>query len=173
MIKDENQIWWSQTSVQAGDTVNTTTGEVVFASKPQPFMANSFVAGDCIRFRARGLFGAGGLVVAAYTFRIKLGSVALATSAAINTALGLTSKPWTVTGEISISALGASGTMECGGEAMLSLGTGVQAAEFMPTSAVTVDTTVDQQFQLSVQPSISLLANTVTLRQFIVEKLRS
>lgn len=170
---DENQVWWAQTSVQAGDTVNSTNAEVIFASKPQVFPANSFNPGDVIRFTARGLFGAGGIIPAAFTFHLKLGSVAICTSAAISTALGLSNKPWELKGEASFTSIGASASVECGGSAMLSTGTGVQAVELMPVGGVTVDSTAAIQLQLSVQPSISLSSNTITLRQFLIEKLRT
>lgn len=173
MIKDENQILWSQTVIQAGDTVNTTTGEVVFASKPPVFTANSLLVGDVIRFKARGLYGTGALSLCAFTFRVKIGSVAICSSASISTAINLTSRSWVIKGEASIYSIGAAGSLECGGEAMVSTGTAVGLFDLMPTGGVVVDTTSDQQFQISVQPSISLLANTVTLRQFFLEKLRA
>lgn len=172
-VQDENQTWWTQTSIQSGDTINTTTSETLFASKPQVFSANSIVAGDVIRFKARGLYGAGGVVAAAYTFRVKLGSVVICSSASIATALGLTGKAWEIEGEASFYSVGASASVECGGKAMLSLGSSINTFDLMPTGGAMVDSTADLQLQISVQPSISLSANTVTMRQFIVEKLKT
>lgn len=170
--QDEGQVFWSQPSVQAGDTINTTTTETLFASKPQVITGNSLAVGDVIEFQARGLYGAGGIVAAAYTFKVKFGSVVLCSSAPITTALGLTNKAWEIEGHISVMALGSSGSVECGGKAMFSIGSSVNALDLMPNGGVTIDTTADQQLQISVTPSISLAANTITLRQFVVKKFR-
>lgn len=172
MIKDENQIYWSQTLVQGSDTVSGTTTETVFASKPQVFRANSFVVGDVLEIEARGLLGTVALSLCTFIFRVKFGSVVLSSSAGIGGVGGLVNKAWELSAKLTVTSIGASGTAECGGKAMISTGTAVNVIDLLPAGGVIIDTTVDQQLQISVQPSINLGGNTITMRQFIVKKFR-
>lgn len=170
----ENQLFWSQASVQAGDTTANTATETIFASKPDVFTANSLNVGDIVRGRARGLFSTSAISLATFTFRVKLGSVAFYTSTALSLALNLTNRPWEVTFEFLVRAVGASGSIDGLATSALSTVAGSTSVDMMTNSApVTIDTTADQQLQLSLQQSLAVLGSTATLRHFMVEKLRT
>lgn len=172
-VQDQNQLHWSQTEIQTGDTISGTTSETIFASKPQVFSANSFHIGDVIRFQASGTFSTQTLNVSTFTFRAKLGSVDILTTAGVSVGVSvLSNSVWQFSGEIHCRSVGASGTME--GFATISLSTSTSASSSQllgMTTPVTIDTTVDQQFQISSQLSISAGANAITMRRCMTEYL--
>lgn len=170
----ENQLLWSQPAIQAGDTAANSASEIIFASNPQVFAANSLSAGDIIRGRARGVFSTAAVSLAAFTFRVKFGSVAIYTSSSLSLALNVSNRPWEVLFEVLIRSIGASGSFEGQSSSSISTVAGATSVDMMATSAaVTLDTTVDQQLQLSLQQSAAVVGSTATLRHFMVEKLRA
>lgn len=175
MNTNENQIFWSQTAIQSGDTVSGTTSETIFSSKPQTFSANSLSVGDVVRFNCSGVFSTQTLNVATFTIRAKLGStVVVATSALSVGILALVNSAWKFTGEFHVRAIGASGSIEGDAVAMLSTGAASAIGPLLSDAqGVTIDTTTDIQFQISAQLSISAGVNAITMRRFMVDKLRS
>lgn len=173
LFPSENRAWWRQTSIQAGDTVSGSTSEVIFASKPTVFTANSFRAGDIIRWNSSGTFGTVALNVATFSLRAKLGSTDIIAITGLSVGvLGLVAMPWKFSGELHIRSIGSSGTVEGDASAMLSLTSASQTVQILGTpSPVTINTTTDLQFQLSAQLSNLTAGNTITMRRFMVEKL--
>lgn len=130
--------------------------------------------GDVFRIKARGLFSTNGISAATFQFRVKIGTVAVAlTAGGITTGLGISSQGWDLESEIVVTAIGASGSVEASGKVFMSTSLLGNAVTVIASGATTVDTTGDAQVQLSVQPSISLASNSVTMRHFTVERLRA
>lgn len=174
MRTDENQLWWAQSSVQGGDTVSGTTSETIFASKPNTIPADGLVVGDVLRFLCSGIFSTQTLAVATFTLRVKLGTTDIMTVSGLSVgALALTNSPWVMTGELHVRSIGGSGSVEGSGSATLGTGAITQIASLVSSvSPVTIDTTADMQLQISAQMSNLTAGNSITLRRFMVEKLR-
>lgn len=127
------------------------------------FPANYFRTGRLLHLRARGIWAATGTPT--YTFRLQNitgTTVTLATSAAI-TVSALTNQAWEIDLQIQCRTEGTGGTLLAMGD--LNLG-GVTGTQYLPATgsapaAVTVDTTILQEWQLEIACSASNAANTV------------
>lgn len=150
----------------ASNTVTNTTSETNFTSN-YIIPANSVKVGDAFRVTATGTGQSTG--VADVTLRLKLGSTVL--SSALSTAGGGTTE-WAITGTFTIRAIGASGfvysTMFYDDAKNVNCYTWCSG---IVSSGATVNLTSDQTLQVSAQYSDLDSDDSITLNQFIIEKL--
>jgi hypothetical protein len=128
------------------------------------FPANYFKSGKLIHLRARGIWAA--TATPSYTFRLQETAgtvVTLVTSAAI-AVTALTNQAWVLDLLIQCRSEGTSGTLEALGD--LNMG-GVSGGPFyLPATGTapataTVDTTVQQTWQIEAASTVSNAANTL------------
>lgn len=127
------------------------------------FPANYFRAGRLLHLRARGIWAA--TATPTYTFRLQNitgTTVTLVTSAAI-TVSAITNQAWEIDLQVQCRTEGTGGTVLAMGD--LNLG-GVSGTQYLPATgtapaAVTVDTTILQEWQLEIACSASSPSNTV------------
>ena len=159
-----------QTSVLAGDTVNTTISDTNFATQ-YAVPANDWEVGAVYRLTARGLcsFAVSGHQL---IYRVKFGSTTLATSAQ-NRLIGAPSNmAWELRCDVTCITVGATGTVEVQGTMTeQAFNAQVSSAGFPNTAVVTIDTTAAANLIISVQPSASNAGTGSTMRQLIIEKL--
>lgn len=158
-------------TVPAGNTVSNTASETNFASKVT-ITADSLAVGHVLRVTAYGTYSTHAATAGTITLRLKAGSTTLASSDAVTNIVGLATRGWKLDAVVVVTAIGASGNVEANGMLVLSTALSTSAvADMENTAAVTLDTTADQDVQLSVQMSVASSSNTVTLRALLVEKM--
>ena len=158
-------------SVPAGNTINTTNVATAFATAVYSIPANTLRVGSVLHFRAAGVYGTAG---AGPTLRMRLlgEAVALGDSSAQTCTASLTNRGWELNTRAIVTAIGASGTIECQGVARMNNSTnGAHFWDLETTTAPTFDTTADIDLTLVAIWGTSDLANTITLRQWTVEVL--
>jgi hypothetical protein len=160
----------ANTTVPAGNTIANNNVETNFTSN-YSIPANACQVGKVYRVTARGVYGStatpGNL-----TIRVKLGTTNIGATAAAAPTANLTNKGWETSFNITCITTGATGTVE--GQGFTRLNTSTTAAEtreMLNTATVTINTTTAQTLQLSTQWATANAANTITLRQLIVEEL--
>jgi hypothetical protein len=174
-----NGDWWpcrgavtANTSVPAGNTFSNSAAENIFASNAT-IPANECKTGKVYRITASGSYGTQGLTAPSLTMRLKFGTTDIIATPANATSAGASGRQWTlIAAVICQTAPSATATVE--GNGTITRSTSAVAAvtwEFDSTGSVTVDTTVPQTVQLSAQFGTANAANTITLRQFIMEEL--
>lgn len=164
----EVEFTWSQATIPAafGTTAAETSSGNTFS-----FPANSLFVGQVIQLKARGVFTTAA-TPGTDIIRIKFGATVLALTATYTNVASMTNVAWEIDAEIVVTAIGASGTVECAGEVTLtSLATNLASVVLplrpaTPTAGVTVDTTASQALTISVQPSVA--TQSWTTRQMIV-----
>lgn len=174
-----NGNWWpchdgvtANTSVPVGNTFTNTAAENIFASNAT-IPANECKTGKVYRVTASGTYGTQGLTAPSLTIRLKFGTTDIIATPANATSAGATSRQWTLNAAI-ICQTAPSATATVEGNGSITRYTSAVAGvswEFDSTAPVTVDTTVAQTVQLSAQFGTANAANTITLRQFIMEEL--
>lgn len=158
------------TSVPSGNTVLNSNSEVLFASNVV-IPANSLVAGDVWRLTLYGVYSVTGLAPT-LTGKLKFGSTIILNSGALTTITGVTNGGWRAEAILIINSTGSSGAIEAQGFCFFSTAaTASLNVALANTAAVTIDTTVNQTVQTSVQWSTADNGNTITLRQMILEKI--
>ena len=146
---------------------NTSTSEFVFPNT-YTIPANNCVPGRVYRVTARGTYSAPALPPNV-TVRLKADTITLAATGAVGLS-SVSDRQWSLNADVICQTTGATGTVEAAGTYIRS--TGVNAAnmsEMVNTAAITIDTTVAQTLQMSVQWGGGGGTSTQTLRQFTVE----
>ena len=174
----ENSVWdnctpavSANTSVPAGNTVANTITETSFASTYN-IPANDCFPGRIYRVTARGVYGT---TTTAPTLLIKLktGSTLLAQTGAgtaLTTTANMTNMQWQLRADVVCSTAGAAGTVEAQGLFERATSTTANAPwSMVNTAAITYNTTTAQTLQISAKWNTAKAANTITLRQLIVE----
>lgn len=162
----------ANTSVPVGNTFTNTAAENIFASNAT-IPANECRAGKVYRITAVGTYGTQALTAPSLTMRLKFGTTDIIATPANATTASLTGRQWTLNASV-ICQTAPSTTATVEGQGWITRSTSAVAAvnwEFDSTGSVTVDTTVPQTVQLSAQFGTANAANTITLRQFIMEEL--
>lgn len=132
--------------------------------------ANSMRVGQVYRFIGRGIYSSLGSGAGTYNFRCKTTLTTLRAVGTISLTTGQSNSGWSFQIDIIPITLGASGSVECQGLSFIqSSGTGSQTAWYRNTAPITLDTTVDQIFKLSLELSVADVANTFTLRESHLE----
>jgi hypothetical protein len=177
----QNNVWvscvggllYANTSIPTGacnttNTVANTASECNFGTN-YTLPANYCVPGRVIRVIGQGIFSSTGSPT--LTFKIKFGTTAIGTSPATS-ATSSGSTAFRVEFQIICDTTGASGTVE--GQGIVFVFNNASSStdsQIATAGTTTVDTTASQTAQMSVTWSAANAANTITLRQFIVEGL--
>lgn len=148
------------------NAVDDTSSEENF-SLNQTITSNMFKVGNTLKVVASGVFtSSGGPTL---QFRVKFGSTNLVVFTAQTGQTGVSDVPFIITAYIPIRSLGTSGTVMPFGELNIKTAAGTGTVEpIVSVSAVTVDTTVAQTLQVSLQWSVAAAGNTATLKSLLV-----
>lgn len=123
------------------------------------------VAGKSARFSASGRYSTTGTPT--LQFRLKHGSTVLGNSGAITTASGVTDREWTFDGLLTCRTTGSSGTVILQGVLFINTSTtAVERWEMVNVAAVTINTTVTQAVDLTIQWGTASASNTITGSNF-------
>jgi len=160
---------FSNTTVPAGNTVANTSVETFFTSS-YVIPPSALVAGMVVRVKLFGVYSTG-VIAPTLTLRIYFGATVLVSSGAITTVAGVTNEGWSGEGLFIVQTIGATGTVEAQGLSEFS--TAATAALFINmdnTASITVNTTIAQTAQVSVQWGGTVSASdTITLREMTIE----
>lgn len=157
----------AQTTVAAGDTISV-AAVTTFTNGQATLPANVLKSvGKVIRIKAWGTYTTASTQT--LQFILKAGSTALLTFDAVTPASGVTARRWSVEADLTIQSVGASGTIECAGIAMVPTANDnvTRSVCMVGGASVTIDTTASQTFQLTTTQSGA--SNSVTLREFLFE----
>lgn len=152
------------------NTVSNTNSETDF-NQNYTIPANDCTPGRVYRVTAQGTYGSassGNL-----RLKLKLGTTVVTStnSGQPGASQAADSRGWRVEAQITCITAGSSGSVEAHGFATIATtnGSSAQSREMFNTSAITVNTTTSQTLQLSALWSVADSANTITMRQIIVE----
>lgn len=161
---------FSQVTVAGGDTINTTAAETNFATS-KVFPADKLKhIGRVVRVRAWGTYGTLGSGTVTIQLKLKAGTTTLLDFGAITTAISIAARRWYVEADLTVVAVGASGSLECAGHAAIpTANDDVTKSRPAVGSTTTVDTTAAQTLQISAQHGASSSSNTIVLRQLNIE----
>lgn len=161
-------------NIAAGSAYNTSTTLTDVSPAPQIVLpANLLDNGQVLRLKAFGVLST------TLTPTILLGfyyggvaGTALAASAAITTASGVTNVPWEIEYEGRVRSTGTAGTIM--GRGTCQLGTSVSAVSVSPIpvtalATVTIDTTTAKTLTVGAQWGTNSASNTLTCHHFGVE----
>lgn len=163
---------YANTDVPGGNTVASTAAETAFTSS-YTIPAGTLGAGDVVVVRLTGLYGTNA-VPPTLTLKLKLGSTTMLSSGALTTVGAITAGGWTSDAHFVCQTAGASGTIEAQAFAEFSTAaTTALTVNIKNSAAITVDTTVDEALTVTAQWGTSDAANTITLREMIVEILHA
>lgn len=162
----------SQVAVAGGDTINTTAAETNFATG-HAHAADAFKhIGRVIRVYASGTYGTHSAGTVTLQLKLKVGTITVLDFGTITTAINIAARRWRVEAVLTVVAVGASGSFECAGMARIpTANDDVTASLPNVGSTTTLDTTVAQTIQISAQHGASQAANTIVLREFVLEVL--
>lgn len=156
------------TSIPAGNIVANTAAETNFASNWN-MPADYCTQGRTIRWTAQGTYSTTG--TPSLTLRLKGGTTTLAATPAVTTGSGVTDREWRIEGQtICNAAPAAAAATETQGFAdIFAAATAATSAEMVNTATTNLATNGALTLQISAQWGAADPANTITLRQFIVE----
>ena len=160
----------ANTSIPGGNTVANTTTETAFSSS-YTIPANTLVAGSVVRVKLWGVYGTT-IISPMLTGKVKWGSQTLLNTGALSAAVSLTNAGWFADCSFLVQSAGGSGVVDAQGFAEFASAATTGLSVNVPnTSTFTVDTTATQAITVTVQWSAANAANTITLRQMVVEVL--
>lgn len=142
----------------------------VQATKTLP--ANFFVAGKTVRIEIYGLYSTKAAAPGTLTFKVKLGSTAVAasTSQSLTTIAGSSSQLLKVEAVMTCRTTGGSGTVMCVGFGLLDAGIAPSIIA-IPDAGATFDTTASQVLDVTATFGTADVANIATGQTFTVETL--
>lgn len=160
---------FANTSVPAGNTVANTVTETNFASN-YSIPANDCQPGRVYKVTAQGVYGTT-TTAPTLNIRVKLGTTALVATGAQTTTISMTNREWRVEFQFICISTGAAGTVEAGGAFTRFTSAIASVLWEMSNTAVvpSINTTTAQTLQISAQFGTANAANTITMRQLIVE----
>lgn len=152
-------------------TVANTTVETAFTfSKPIP--ANSLVVGKAYKLTARGTYGTLTSGQGNLKLRLRMGATQIGATPTGGLSSSLSSRGWDFSWYVTVVSLGASGSVESQGFATLAISSNSAVTWDAPNTAlVTVDTTSVLDLTLTAAFTVADPANTITLRQVVIEEL--
>lgn len=159
-------IYFSQTGSQ---TVANTTTETSLVDSGVGFskvLANSVNIGDSFIFLMCGYHSA--ISNPTITIKVKLNSTTILTTGIV-TIGNATNEYFEIRGNVTVRTIGASGSIFPQGFFYVS-GNGGNSFSMVNTSAVTVDSTIDQQGDITVTWGTASASNTITATNFTIRK---
>lgn len=155
----------AQTSVQSGDTINTTNVETAF-STTLSIAANTMRVGQCWWYQAIANFGTDGASPGNWRWKFKHGTKLLCQTGSSAVAAGISGRTWILDAFWTVISIGSSGTVEAQGFVNLMNNASATTGREMPNAAVvSVDTTAAIACTTTITMSVSDADNTSTLRQ--------
>jgi len=160
---------FSNTTVPAGNTVANTSIETFFTSA-YAIPPSTMAVGMVIRVKLFGVYSTG-VVAPSLAMRIYFGSTVMVASGTLTTVAGVTNDGWSAEGIFIVQTIGAVGAIEAQGLSEFSTAsTAVLFVNMDNTAPITVNTTISQTVQVSVQWGGTVNASdTITLREMTVE----
>lgn len=158
--------FWTQTAVQAGDTISNTVTATNFATNGT-LPANALrTLGRGISIRVYGNYDTDAVFGHNMKFDLMSDVVVLCTSGSFTpTSAGAAGLAWNIILDGSVRTTGAGGTVEFHGRVFLSNGTIAPDSVSMPSAAATVlDTTAAHTLQIRFTWSFASLNNNITMR---------
>jgi hypothetical protein len=152
----------ANTTIPAGNTL-TSTSETAFASTVV-IPANSVAVGDYIKWQVSGTYG--GTVVPSYRSKFKIGSTTALDTQDFSSLVTGSNLGWR--GEVrgTITAIGASGTIEVEGMMFFATSATASLAIFLAGASVSIDWTQEQACTLTSDWGAGGTGQTITLRSF-------
>lgn len=156
------------TSIPGGNTITNTASETNFASN-WSMPASYCVQGRTLRWTAQGTYSTTG--TPNLTLRLKAGTTTLGASPAVTTGGGVTDREWRVEGQtICNDVPGATAATETQGIShIFTAATSSTTAEMANTSTTNLATNGALTMQISAEWGAADPANSITLRQFMIE----
>ena len=158
-------------SAVTSSTVANTTTPTAF-SQSYTIKSDSLTLGKSIHLIGRGVYSTLAATPGSENIFVNLNSLTIATSGGFTASANKVNAMAHVDVIITCLATGVSGTIEVQG--MFTNETGNGAAQLFSlenVAGITINTTLDQVLKIAVQWGTADPANTVTLRQFVVEEL--
>ncbi len=160
----------NQASLPGGDTVTNTTSEGTFTEN------YTIPANDCQPGRVYSIVAQGTLSTAAtpgtLLLRLKIGSVTIVSTPTSTVTSNLSSRGWRIDAQVTCITAGSSGTLEGHGMAQWGASSAldtIAGLDMVTTSQSTVNTTTNQNLQLSATWGTAFAGNSITLRQFVAQ----
>lgn len=154
------------TPVAIANTITETT----FATTTT-LAANALTRGKVLRLTLRGVVSTAA-AGASLTLRVKLGAPTYLATGAVALPASLSNRGWELTGDLIIKSDGAAAFVEPQGFARIATAaTDALIVDCENAAAVSADLTVDRVLAATAQWSVADAANSVTLKQMIVEVL--
>lgn len=138
--------------------------------------ANSLAIGDVFRLRVQGIYNTFSVSPGTLIFRVRFNGALAQQSLTMNLTSGLTASPWFIDQYWNVRSIGAGGTLQLQG--LFAFGTSdsgppMSIFRFGNTGALAaLDTTINQQFDLTLQYSSGNTVTRFTTNNFTIEKLR-
>lgn len=164
-----SNLLYSQTSVAGGDTVTNTTTTTAFSSSSYTLTANTLTAGDLLIFRFGGVVGVDG--TPSCQISVRADSTAIASTDA--TPLPAGTQYWSGTYHVVVRSIGAAAVFAADGRVAFE---GVAAdglTQCNVTASGSEDTTANIVFTLNCAWSAAAAGNTITMRTFSIEHVRT
>lgn len=166
-VLGNKQLFPSQpTQVTAADTVVSTASKTAFAT--QPTLYPDIRVGDVFIIEASGIYSCTG--TPNLTYDCDIGSTSLPTITMGNMASGATDAYWTARWVITVTAVGASGTIEVNATASYPASLGSVRTTIVGATGTTLNTAIANLIKVYVTWSASSGSNTTTLKQLVVTR---
>lgn len=167
----------SGTDIAQGDATPQTIVSTTLLSAIGPSFtipSNSLTVGTILRFTASGVFGTAGLGPNLnLLLRFAAGTVTVAATGSIGMPVSLTNRGWRAEITCIVTAVGGAGAGAVEAQGVATYGTAANdgiTADMENTAVVTgLSTNTNISAQMAVQWGTSNVANTITIRQFIME----
>lgn len=160
---------YSNTSVPAGNTNASSTGDIAFTSS-YTIPANSLSAGSVIRVKLWGVYSTAAIdIVKTLAIKIKLNGTTYLTGTISPTTLSLTNQQWSVDAQLIVFTNGASGTIDAQGAAQIELTANTGFLLSMDnTTTQAIDTTANQIITVTTAWGTNNASNSIQLREMTV-----
>lgn len=160
---------YEDATVPGGNTIANTTTPAAFTSS-YTIPANSLAVGSVIRVKLYGIYSTA-IAPPTLSLTLALGGTTILASGAVTMVGSLTNNGWWADALLTVTAIGASGTVEAQGYAEFSTAatTGL-SLDLTNTAAIgSVDTTGTLALTVTAQWSAASASNSIQLREMIVE----
>jgi hypothetical protein len=163
---------YANATIPGGNTIASTAAETAFSSS-YTIPANDLAVGDVLRLKLWGTYSTD-IIAPTITGKVKFGSVVMLNTGALTTIAGVTNAGWTAEASFIVQSIGGAGAIDAQGSAFFATAATTTLSVIVDnTATVAVDTTTTEAITVTITWSASSAANTITLRQMILEKMRA
>lgn len=161
----------SNSSVPGGNTIANTASVTAFTSTGT-VAANTAAVGNVYRLTLYGVYSTA-VLAPTLNLSILLGSTVICTSSSITTIGGLTNDGFRAECLVIVTTAGASGVVEAQGNVLYGTAATTALTVMMANAATIsgIDFTASNNFSAKITWGTASASNTITLRQFVIEKL--